>query len=493
MNTVYLVGGGPGDPGLITVKAKELLARADLIAYDDLIHPKLLEYARAESRLLPVGYRGLRKGTKEAPILHPDIITAAQEGQLVVRLKAGDPTIFGRAWDEFKLLSENHLQVEIVPGITAASGAASSAGLSLTLRGVASGITIETGHLAKNSKCSNKNTRAVYMPKARIQEYCQDLIENQHFCPDTPACYVTSATSVMETVHRSTVSELPQLLDSIHGHSPGLVIIGKAIDQSYSMIATKKKVPLHGKRILVGRMRNSPSQIAGRLRSLGADVIEGPLVSVKPVDEHCIMDQSILNNHPGRIWVFACEPSVDYFLSRLAALGRDIRSFSNPIISLGDRVRSRWEQCGVQVYTHSHGLCDEDLKIHHSKVYNQTLVMPGPKDKRAGLFESLGKWAAAIQHIPCYERVLRPFRILSPEPDLVVVPSSTAVKALCTMDFGVNLKAIPFISIGPKTSAAALSMGVQQVFQSKSDKLDSLIQEVLESEPFVQNQGEIQL
>ena len=230
----------------------------------------------------------------------------------------------------------------------------------------------------------------------------------------------------------------------------------------------------------MGRMRAASSKIATRLSQLGADVIEGPIVSTANVNDHFPMDDAILNNHPARIWVFACEPSVDYFLSRLRALGKDIRTFSSPVVTIGDRVREKWASCGIQSQSHSHGLCEKDMQAHHSSLYDRAVVIPGPVQKMAGLHETLKQWAQNIHHIPCYHKVLKPFRILAPSPDFVVAPSSSCVTALCEMDFGINIKDLPFLTIGPKTTAAAKAQGIDRVIQSETDQIESLIQEILE-------------
>ena len=149
------------------------------------------------------------------------MIEAAQRGETVVRLKAGDPLIFGRALDEFQILQDHGIGMEIVPGITAMAGAAASIGLPLTIRGVSSGVNLETGHLARIDRLGGENTRVVYMPKAKIKEYCESLLASGSFCPETPAAYVTAASSAIQGVTEGSLADLPGIVSSYRGLAPG--------------------------------------------------------------------------------------------------------------------------------------------------------------------------------------------------------------------------------------------------------------------------------
>lgn len=475
MALVYLLGGGPGDPKLITVKGKELLERADLIAYDDLIHPQLLMHAKSDAELLPIGYRGLRKGKGSAPILHPRVMECALEGKVVVRLKAGDPTIFGRAYDEYLKLKKHNIAVEIVPGITAMAGAAASLGLALTMRGVSSGVTIETGHIAKGQDSSHPNTRVVYMPKSKIEQYCDRLISSGDYSPETAAAFITSVSSPLQKIWRAPLHDLARTVRSYQGDAPGIVVIGDSIGEAFQMKPEPNHGPLYGYRILLGRKRPGPSKIAESLTSLGAEVIEAPQVKIQARDDYQSLDENLKQNHPARVWIFACDHGVQSFFQRLAALNMDIRHFSNAIGSLGPKAKQALLDRGIQGDFHVDGICDSDIANVGKDIYQKSLLLLGPSDKTKGLVRSLNEWAYNVEYIPAYNRVERNIKLVSPAPDLILAPSSTTAQALWDGDFGISLKDIPLISMGPITSAKARSLGFSNIKEASRDQGDSLI------------------
>lgn len=240
---VYLVGAGPGDPGLLTLRAAELLRTAQVVAHDELVSPEILALAPATAERLAVGRR---QGTGKIEYrLHPAVLDRARRGLRVVRLKSGDPLIFGRGGEEAEELAENGIPFEIVPGISAALGAAAYAGIPLTHRHVSAGVLLATGHEADDGSAAHAvlvapripgaspahdRTLVLYMAARRIRPTLQRLI-GEGFPADTPAAYVAAATTPSQQV---VVGTLADLADSIPPspsapRPPGLLIIGEVV------------------------------------------------------------------------------------------------------------------------------------------------------------------------------------------------------------------------------------------------------------------------
>ncbi|TAJ27691.1 MAG: uroporphyrinogen-III C-methyltransferase, partial [Nitrospirae bacterium] len=229
---VYLVGAGPGDPGLLTVRALELLRAADVVAYDALVSPAILSLAGPQAERLPVGRRHGRGVTSYR--LHPEVLARAKAGHTVVRLKAGDPLIFGRGGEEAEELAEAGIPFAIVPGISAALGAAAYAGIPLTHRLHTSDVTFASGHDVDGSHSSftewprivtGKGTLVIYMAAKKLSSNLQRLMQVGRSA-ETPAAYIASATTTGQKVIVGTLATLPEQTRDVDPTAPALVIVG---------------------------------------------------------------------------------------------------------------------------------------------------------------------------------------------------------------------------------------------------------------------------
>lgn len=229
---VYLVGAGPGDPKLLTLRAVEVLQEADVVAYDLLISPELLAKIPAHVQLLPVGRRHGMGPTSYQ--LHPEVLELARQGKTVVRLKSGDPLLYGRGGEEAETLLEAGIPFEFVPGITAAFGAASYAGIPLTHRGLTTQVLIDTGHDVEDDSededaqpLANRTT-VLYMAARRLQANLQQLIADG-YSPDTPAALIESATTPRQLVYRGTVATLAKVVGEIAPDVPAILFVGRPV------------------------------------------------------------------------------------------------------------------------------------------------------------------------------------------------------------------------------------------------------------------------
>ena len=241
---VYLVGAGPGDPKLLTIRALELMRSAEVVAYDELVPPQILALVPAQAELLAVGRR--HGHGKTGYRLHPMVLERARAGRIVVRLKSGDPLIFGRGAEEAEELAEAGISFEIVPGVSAALGAAAYAGIPLTDRRYASQVTLATGHCAEGDQDSSRETLVLYMAAHRLAEHLQRLIA-QGRAPSTPAAYVAAATTPEQQVISGTLADLASRVPINHRSDPALVIVGDVVALR-ERIRWFEPVPLRGER-----------------------------------------------------------------------------------------------------------------------------------------------------------------------------------------------------------------------------------------------------
>jgi len=277
---VYLVGAGPGDPDLLTWRAIKLMSSCDVVCYDLLVSPAILSLVPADKAMMAVGYRGYCGSSIEYG-MHPDVVAEALAGKNVLRLKSGDPFIFGRATEECRSLNYHGIEYEIVPGITSALGAAAYAGFPLTSNGMASDVTFVSGHRPSKTLTSwasmgkSSGTLVLYMGAKKLVFHAAKLI-NEGRDPDTPVALVSSATSYKQQLLTTTLGKVDEVLDAdiLTDGSPVLVIMGQVVELSHEF-DWRRKLPLVGRSVMV------PSQyeaIVENLRVAGAEVILGPRV-----------------------------------------------------------------------------------------------------------------------------------------------------------------------------------------------------------------------
>ena len=238
---VWLVGAGPGDPELLTLKAVRALGEADVVLIDDLVNPAVLEYSSPEARIIPVGKRGGCRSTPQA-FIHRLMLRYARQGKCVVRLKGGDPCIFGRGGEEAEWLAERGVQVEIVNGITAGLAGATTCGIPLTLRGISRGVTLVTAHTQDDSSLNWKalaqsgTTLVIYMGVAKLGEIRECLLE-AGMPAHMPVAMIENASLPQQRECRSTLEDMQESAAAFQLKSPAILVIGE-------VAATKQALPL---------------------------------------------------------------------------------------------------------------------------------------------------------------------------------------------------------------------------------------------------------
>ncbi len=333
--TVYLVGAGPGHPGLLTLRAVECLQQADLVLYDKLVSPLVLEHAPASAEQRCVADLAPHHDQRVVPI-HESMISAARAGRRVVRLKGGDPYVFGRGAEEAEVLHQAGIPFEVVPGITAALGAAAFAGISLTHRAYASAVAFVTGHenphkpesvLDWNALARFPGTLVIYMGMSRIERIVASLTAAGKD-PHTPAAAIHCATLGQQRTVTASLCELPGRVREEGMTAPALLILGDVV-RLRPELAWFERRPLIGKRVLVTRPRQQAGVFVHRLIDLGAVPYVLPTVEIREPADWTPVDQAIRSLAHYNWLVFTSANGVQAFLKRIELLGLDLRALGH--------------------------------------------------------------------------------------------------------------------------------------------------------------------
>jgi uroporphyrinogen III methyltransferase / synthase len=341
--TVYLVGAGPGDPGLLTLRGRECLARADLVLYDGLVHPLVLRYASgvAERTARTAGPDGRR--LDQAEINHR-LIDAARRGLTVVRLKGGDPLIFGRGGEEAQALAEAGVPFEIVPGVTAATAASAYAGIPFTQRETASAVAFITGHedpskaeplLDYPALAHFPGTLVFYMGLHRVAAIADALIAAGK-PRETPAAVVSRAATSLQRTVCSTLQRLAADVAAAALEPPSLIIVGECAAQNRATAWFEQR-PLLGRRIAITRPEQQADSIIERCFELGAEPVLLPLIRILPPEDWSAVDSAIDRIGNFDWLVFTSVNGVEQFFDRLWARGGDVRRLAHvKLAAIGD-------------------------------------------------------------------------------------------------------------------------------------------------------------
>ena len=340
--TVYLVGAGPGDPSLITVRGLELLQRADVVLYDRLVSPALLERARTRAVLIDVGKSPVGDAALQADI-NSALVEHALQGRVVVRLKGGDPNVFGRAWEERQACVEWGIPCEIVPGISSALAGPGAAGIPLTLRGVASSVAIAATPTIEDRELSaiaGADTAVFLMGVRELPKLATRLLDAGRDA-STPVAIVERATMPGQRTVRAPLGDIVDAAERASVQSPAVIVVGAT-----AALGASVRGPLAGKRVVVTRPLNAAHELSNDLRALGADVIFAPLIEIVPVEN---ADTGALGHLHDYDWiVFTSRHAVTGF-RRLVERRGDVRSIAHARFAVvGPTTGRELEVWGIQ-------------------------------------------------------------------------------------------------------------------------------------------------
>jgi len=370
IGTVFLAGAGPGDPGLITIAARDALAGADVVYYDRLSHPSLLNYCRLGAERVFVGKKSATHYVKQEDT-NSLIAEAALAGKQVVRLKGGDPFVFGRGAEEAEYLRERGIPFVIIPGISSAIAAPAYAGIPVTHRDASSSFAVITGHERDDAKESGTrdagaaeqrrrwdriawaaDTLIFLMGVENLPEISARLIENGRDA-DTPVALVQWGTWTRQKVATGTLATIVDVAKAEGITAPAVTVIGDVVNYREAL-RWFDVGPLFGKRIVVTRAREQASELSDKLLRLGAEPIEFPTIRIMPMSEgdYKELDRALFNNDGGIShydWVvFTSANGVKYVFDRLAARGGDARAFGRvQVAAIGPATAAALRERGI--------------------------------------------------------------------------------------------------------------------------------------------------
>jgi len=485
---VYLVGAGPGDPGLITVKGVACLKKAEVVVYDYLANKSLLQLSPKKTEFVYVGKKGASH-TQGQDAINSLLIKRARAGRTVVRLKGGDPYVFGRGGEEAEALAEEGVPFEVVPGVTSAIAVPAYAGIPVTHRDFTSAVTFVTGHEKDEEGASPLDwdalakigTLVFLMAYANLSHIVQKLLE-AGLDPETPSAMIEWGTLPRQ---KTAFGNLKNIVETIKGaglRPPTVLIVGRVVSLK-SKIDWFSKKPLLGKRIVVTRARTQAGDLSKRLEDLGAEVIGVPTIEIKPPASWKGLDRAIFRIADYDWLVFTSVNGVTMFFDRLKAKGGDLRDMKGVrIAAVGPTTARAVEDRGLRVDCVAKEFQAEGLvkALARKKVAGKRFLLCRAKEGREVLIDGLKRLKARVDLVEAYRTTLpdagarRSMRL--PDADLVTFASSAMVENFIKI-FGPCT--IPVAAIGPITTATAKKRGLNVVVQAPRSTIDSLVDAIV--------------
>jgi uroporphyrinogen III methyltransferase / synthase len=495
---VYLVGAGPGDPGLITVRCQQLLAECDAVVYDALANPILV--ARAKARGAVVHDAGKRGGSSDSAKQHEInelLIALARDGKRVVRLKGGDPFVFGRGSEEAQALAAAKIPFEIVPGVTAGIAAPAYAGIPVTHRGLSTSVTFVTGHedpskpetqidWAALARVAATGTIVLYMGVKTLPSIVHAL-ERGGLPADFPAAAIQWGTHPRQRTVVATLTTLAARAAAEGITAPVITIVGRTVDLR-DEIAWFETKPLFGLRIVVTRATTVGGTLAERLRALGADVLEAPTTSIESVDSGAL-DRAIAELASYDWLILTSQVGVRMFWEGLRRHSLDSRALHGVRVAvIGPATGAELRHYGVEADLVPERFVGESLLRalrQHSSIRGAKILYATAEDASDVLPRGLRESGATVDLVPMYRSV--PDRsagaILTAafdagSVDLVMFASGSAVDGYVGLVGADRARRTRAASIGPITTARARDHGIEVVAEPAESTIDALIDAV---------------
>jgi len=498
--TVYLVGAGPGDPKLITVKGLECVQKADVIVYDRLAGPRLLTFARPGAEIVYVG-KSLDRHTLKQDEINRLLVEKAGEGKIVTRLKGGDPFVFGRGGEEAEALREAGILFEVVPGVTSAIAAPAYAGIPVTHRDYTSTLAIVTGNedplkgdsgIAWDKIATGAGTLVFLMGMANLPGITARLIENGR-SPATPVALIRWGTRPEQQVLAGALADIAQKAGEADFKNPAVIVVGEVASLRDKLKWFENK-PLFGKRVLVTRSREQASALSAAIEALGGEALEFPAISVAAPEDYAPLDKAIREIGTYGWVIFTSVNGVEAFFKRLRHQRRDIRELGTArLCAIGPKTREALEKYGLLVdYVPGEYRAEEIIEELRGKMdRGERVLLPRADIARKALPEALAEMGAAVTEVTAYRTVVGggdasmiKEMLKRKEIHVVTFTSSSTVrnfvKMLDTPDVKNLLAGVTLACIGPVTAVTAGEMGLEVAVVAREYTIEGLVEAILE-------------
>ena len=475
---VYLVGAGPGDPGLITTKGARCLEQAQVVLYDRLLDPSLLDLAPDSARRVFVGKERDRQAMSQSQI-NQFLVDEGKAGNVVVRLKGGDPFVFGRGGEEALALAKNGVSFEVVPGVTSAVAAPAYAGIPLTHRGAASCFTVVSGSEDPSKPNSSVNwealartggTLVVLMGWQPLQSIFDTLIK-EDMSPQTPVALVQWGTWPQQTTVTGTLENAVALGKTAGLRPPVAAVIGPVADLRQELSWFDQR-PLFGKKVLITRSRTQASQFRLLLEELGAQPVEIPAIQTVDLEDFTELDSALFRLGEFQWAIFASINAVDSVFERLRLLGKDSRAFGGVKVgAIGPATSNALADRGITPdFVPSRSVSEVVLsELEGMDWTGVPVLLPAADIGRDALARGLSQRGAKVERIAAYRTIPtdgmaeKARSTLEQNVDFVTFTSSSTVQNLLSMLDGDRraLERSKIACIGPTTAATAEQMGLR--------------------------------
>jgi uroporphyrinogen III methyltransferase/synthase len=489
--TVYLVGAGPGDLGLITLRAKECIENADVIVYDHLANPEMLGWAREDAEIVYAGKKAAEHTLSQEEI-NKLIVEKARDGKSVVRLKGGDPFVFGRGAEEAKEIADAGIGFEIVPGITSAIAGPAYAGIPITHRAENSHVTFFTGHEDPSKLASAIDyaalarlggTQVMLMGVERIAQITREMLA-QGVRADLPVALVRWATTGRQQTLVGTLENIAQRVVETGFESPAVAVFGDVVALRKDLNWYERR-PLSGKRIVVTRTRKQAGALTGKLRALGADVIELPTIRIEPPTDLREFGQIVQDSHIYDWIVFTSPNGVEAFFEMFFKLYDDAREIGGAkIAAIGPATAQRVRDFHLHVDLQPEAFVAEAIVRQFQKqggVENLRILLAQAEKARDVLPKELSKLGAIVDEAIAYRTVPETRdvtgarrRFLDEGADLITFTSSSTVENFLALGLTWP-KGMQVASIGPITSKTARDNGLKVEIEARRHDIDGLV------------------
>ena len=497
---VYLVGAGPGDPGLLTLKGASVLREADVIVYDYLANPELLLQTKTGAELIYVGIHAEERLSQEQ--INRLLVERAKQGKRVCRLKGGDPFVFGRGGEEAEYIASSGVPFEIVPGVSAGYAVPAYAGIPLTHRLLSSSVMFVTGHEDPEKEGSSNlnwegiahsaSTLVFFMGVKNLPQIARNLTRAGR-SPSTPAAVIRWGTRGEQQVVSGTLDTIVALARRAGLKPPALTVVGDVVTLR-PKLQWFECLPLFGQRILITRAREQAGELAGPLRALGAETIELPAIAIQDPEDWSSLDQAV-RAAGGYDWIiFTSVNGVSKFMARMSLMGVDIRSFAGTkLCAIGPATAAELRR---------HLLCVEKVPSEYraegvlaafsgEALEGRRFLIPRAKVARDLLPQELRRRGAHVDVVEAYRTVapaesFEKARVIFTrhKPTMIAFTSSSTVENLLRLlppeQKTASLQDVKFASIGPITSATLRRHGLNVDIEAREFTIDSLVEAIVE-------------